>query len=608
MQTGTLRIISIRLLKIAALFVGVSAVLASAARAGAGFDGTVAAIRARLTAECGTVRYARLSPGEIMARLLPGELDALGTGFMHFELSAPAWVHVVIPTVKKGDPFWLESRGFKRDGDGGWMIGGGGYETWSRRFEAGHVGLGVPSLSAEPDVYSVVITADAPGGPVPRVGNLAPEKLALAKVAENGPIYADSGRRAEKIPPRFPGATLIRGLNGRKAAGRLFRVYRLTEHPAAPSPDQVVLTWTGSPETTQTIRWRTAAGVTRGCAAFAPASAAAFAPAAAARVESVVTVLSSPDVANDPLVHLHTVELRGLKPGETYAYAVGDGSPAGWTRPKTFTTAPARARSFSFLYLGDAQNGFPTWGKLARSALKARPDAAFCLMAGDQVNRGAERDNWDAFLAQAATVFDRLTLAPAAGNHEYHGGAPRLYRRLFALRANGPDAVAPGLAYSFHYAGALFVVLDGNEGVAEQAPWLEQQLRDSPAAWKFVMCHQPAYAARPGRHYPGITVHWVPIFDRYHVDIVFQGHDHSYLRTHPMRAGRRAASPRDGTIYLITLSGTKTYEQGSHDYTEVGFQGVPTWQVIDLDIEKKQLRYQSRDIDGNLRDEFIIQK
>ncbi|MDR2674522.1 MAG: fibronectin type III domain-containing protein [Opitutaceae bacterium] len=308
---------------------------AADARASAGFDGAVAAIRSRLTAECGAERYARLSPGEVMARLSPGELDALGTGFVRFELSAPAWVHVVIPAVKKGDPFWLESRGFKRDETGGWMIGGGGYETWSRRFEAGRVGLGVPSLSAEPDVYSVVITADGPGRPVPRVSHPAPEKLVLAKVAENGPIHADSGRRAEKVPSRFLGATLIRGLNARKQAGRLFRVYRLTEHPASPFPDQVMLTWTGEPATTQTIRWRTAASVTRGCAAFAPA-AAAFDPAAAARVESGITVLSTPDVANDPVVHLHTVELRGLKPGGTCAYAVGDGSPGGWTQPKTF--------------------------------------------------------------------------------------------------------------------------------------------------------------------------------------------------------------------------------------------------------------------------------
>lgn len=560
------------------------------------FDDAIAAMRARLTAGDGAETYARAAPAEIFAKLTPAERDTLATGFVSFELSAPAWVHVVIPTVKKDDPFWLRERGFTRSDDDAWTIGGGRYETWSRRFDAGPVGLGAPSLSAEPDVYSVVITPATPGAPAPKITGLAPSTLALATVTPNVVFYADTGRRAENIPQKFIGATLIRCLNARKQNARLYRVYRLTDHPSSPRPDQVMLTWTGEPATTQTIRWRTSTAVTRG---FVTYSTGTF---ASRSEESIVTVLATPDVANDPVEHLHTATLRNLAPGTTYTYTVNDGEPS------TFTTAPQQPRPFAFLYLGDAQNGFKRWGSLVRAAVKARPDAAFCLMAGDQVNRGEERDNWDAFFEQATTVFNRIPLVPAAGNHEYHGGAPRLHQRLHALSANGPENIGPGLAYSFHYSGALFVVLDGNTAVKDQAAWLEARLRDTSAKWKFVMYHQPAYAARPGRAYPDINKHWVPLFDKYHVDVAFQGHDHSYLRTPPMRAGKPASPAREGTTYLISTSGTKYYPQGPHDYTLVGFQNTSTWQVIDLDPLQNRLRYRAYDATGKLRDEFTIEK
>ncbi len=583
------------------LFFSLAFAFALNAACAADFAAFITATRDRLTAENGAEAYARATPAEIFARLTAAERDTLATGFVRFELSAPAMVHVIIPAVKNDDPFWLRANGFTRSGADDWTIGGGTYETWSRHYNAGLVGLGAPSLSAEPDVYSVVITPGAtaaPDRPAPQITNLAPVSLKIAKVTPNAVFYADSGRRAEKIPARFHGATLIRCPNNRKQDARLFRVYRLTGNPSTPRPDQIMLTWTGDSSATQTIRWRTSTTITRGHVTYATGT---FSTSTA---ESLVTVLSTPDVANDPVEHLHTVALRDLAPATTYTYTINDDQQ---TRA-AFTTAPAQPQPFSFLYLGDAQNGFKDWGRLVRCAIAARPAAAFCLMAGDQVNRGEERDNWDAFFAQAATIFNRIPLAPAPGNHEYHGGAPRLYSRLFATRANGPETIGPGLAYSFHYAGALFVVLDGNTGVKKQAPWLEQQLRDTSARWKFVMYHQPAYAARPGRFYPEINEHWVPLFDKYHVDVAFQGHDHSYLRTPPMRGGKPAASAREGTIYIISVSGTKFYPQGPHLYTLVGFQDTPTWQIVDLDPVQNRLRYRACDAAGKLRDEFSIEK
>src|SRR5690606_1062891 len=132
-------------------------------------------------------------------------------------------------------------------------------------------------------------------------------------------------------------------------------------------------------------------------------------------------------------------------------------------------------KPFSFVYMGDAQSGLETWGDLVHNAFKARPDAAFYIMAGDLVNRGAERNDWDTLFENAQGVYDRRQLVPALGNHEYQGGNPELYLRQFDLLKNGPSTIEPEKAYAFTYSNALFVVLDSNLPAAQQAEWLEEQ-------------------------------------------------------------------------------------------------------------------------------------
>jgi hypothetical protein len=68
------------------------------------------------------------------------------------------------------------------------------------------------------------------------------------------------------------------------------------------------------------------------------------------------------------------------------------------------------------------------------------------------------------------------------------------------------------------------------------------------------------------------------------------------------------ASPKEGTIYLISVSGTKMYAQGKHEYTEYGMSNVATYQVLDIQIDGNRLVYRAYDVDGALRDHFIIEK
>lgn len=391
---------------------------------------------------------------------------------------------------------------------------------------------------------------------------------------------------------------------------------RTTEFPAGVYPDQVCLTWSDDPRTTQTIQWRTAPTVAEGVVQYRRKGEGQeeregiekWGNHAEVKAESLVLV--DPRITNDPVNNRFTAVLTDLMPDTAYEYRVGSVRDNVWTEWSQFTTAPEGAASFSFVYLGDAQQGFDAWGRLLHRVRQTCPEAAFCIIAGDLVNRGNDRDDWNSFFNAAAGFFDRIPLVPAIGNHECPGETePRLYLQLFALPQGRPDAIPPERAYSLHYGNALFVILDSNLAPEDQRPWLEEQLARSQATWKFAVYHHPAYSSKASRDNPTVREYWCDLFDRYHVDMVFQGHDHAYLRTYPVKGNRVVSSPAEGTIFVVAVSGAKFYEQENRDYTAVGMVNTPTYQIINIETQGvDRLTYRAYDMSGNLRDEVVIEK
>ncbi len=122
------------------------------------------------------------------------------------------------------------------------------------------------------------------------------------------------------------------------------------------------------------------------------------------------------------------------------------------------------------------------------------------------------------------------------------------------------------------------------------------------------MFHHPAYPSHPWRDSPALREHWVPVFDKHHVHLVLQGHDHSYLRTYPLRGHRRVERSSEGTVYVIAVSGDKYVDQARRDYIEVGRTGISTYQTIEIDPGSNRLSYRAWTEDGRIIDEFEIEK
>jgi 3',5'-cyclic AMP phosphodiesterase CpdA len=330
-------------------------------------------------------------------------------------------------------------------------------------------------------------------------------------------------------------------------------------------------------------------------------------------VEGDSTCVEVPSVVNDPIIRRHRVVVRGLEPNSVYFYALAAGTQPGWGPWRAVKTAPARGRPTRFLYLGDAQTGLERWGRLLEQAVRRHPDIDFLVLAGDLVDRGNERTNWDHFFLRAAAVFDRVPVMTCAGNHEYLDVGPRLYRAFFELPQNGPAGTDSDLVYSFESGDACFAVLDSTPAVYDpaaarrQAQWLDATLARTRATWKIALFHHPVYPSHPWRDTPALREHWVPVFDKHRVDLVLQGHDHAYLRTYPLRGHRRAGAGQ-GTVYVIAVSGDKYVDPARRDYAARQASGVSTYQTIDIDSDPRRLTYRAWTEDGRLIDEFWIEK
>jgi hypothetical protein len=571
------------------------------------------------------------SHGKALLRLLrPGERAALARGYVRFKAEVPVVVDVAAPAMSI--PFWIGDDGFVatelelKNADTSWKV-------FRKRFGAGWIGLGVNGLDRAPVAHYVVFISPAfgqeecsPGHKSLLALDARDERSWKATRARPGVSAAhDVYRPFHKLPAYFDGALVLQPSHARRhsallATGRVWKTHLV----ASRLPDQVTISFGSDPARELVWTWRTSIDIATTGLRLTPARAGAEPRSPDAQLQmrqQAVRVVGGEasrvevdNLLNDPAILRHHAVVRGLKPDTTYRYSLGDGTSEGWGPWQLVKTAPDRSRGVRFLYLGDPQTGLERWGRLLAAAYRRHPRIDFIVIGGDLVDRGNERTNWDHFFLRAAGVFDRVPLLPCAGNHEYLDMGPRLYRAFFELPHNGPEGIDADLVYRFECGDAVFAVLDSTLAVSDpdlaqrQAGWLDQELGRSKASWKFVIFHHPVYPSHPWRDTPVLRAAWVPIFDKHHVDFVFQGHDHAYLRTYPLHAHKRVREPSEGTIYVIAVSGDKFVSQPRRDYIAVGRTGLPTYQTIEIDSDSQRLAYRAWSEDGSLVDEVCIQK
>jgi len=105
--------------------------------------------------------------------------------------------------------------------------------------------------------------------------------------------------------------------------------------------------------------------------------------------------------------------------------------------------------------------------------------------------------------------------------------------------------------HSFDYGPVHVVVLDSYEEGKAVLDWLEKDLAGSTAPWKIAVYHEPTFNLGGHRSAAGRTT-FLPLFEKYGVDVVLTGHSHIYERFQPLR---RAGVPGARPITFITTGG-----------------------------------------------------
>lgn len=292
--------------------------------------------------------------------------------------------------------------------------------------------------------------------------------------------------------------------------------------------------------------------------------------------------------ADEPETYMHEVHVCGLAPGKTYYYQVG-GGPAGsevWSMTQSFTTIPTTGKVMVGL-LGDARDQVATWQLVGSRMRDAGVNIE--LVSGDLVDVGTIASlyaKWlDAIWKDPADASKFLTLGqimmvPVAGNHENE--AARFFGN-FAIPGDGPYAKKFS---SFTVGNAHFVMLDDEQIAVNDTPtdevkaqlaWLDADLAKANAdraTHPFIVAISHRALVSSSRHAADSDVlltrgALMPIFDKYAVDLVVNGHDHEYERSNPVKAGTPANGPvavqaSGGTVYMIAAgAGADPYEVGT---------------------------------------------
>ena len=408
-------------------------------------------------------------------------------------------------------------------------------------------------------------------------------------------------------------------------------------------PDRIVATLPGDPRHGFAVTWRTASGGE----AAAQIAVATDGPQLAENARTVIGQSESVDLENVGIkgemwlanwnvglgkVSYHSVTFDGLRPDTLYVYRV-KGQGGVWSEWFQLRTAP-ESGPVTFLYMGDAQNDILSrWSRVVRQAYSDAPDARFIIHAGDLTDKSARDRDWGEWFEALGFIHSMIPAIPAMGNHEYmkleNGGRTSarvptmLWRPQFTLpREEGLPAELAELAYDVRYSRDVHVfIITSNDdaNMQAQADWLDREMGKSDAKWKIVSFHHPIFSSHQGRDTPEKREKLLPVFLKHKVDLVLQGHDHTYARGaigEPKdRLGFDDTGAEITTMFVNSVAGPKQYDFKPTQWDEYKGDGVrlarkaeetQLYQIIRVDGDR--LTYESRTATGALYDDFTLEK
>jgi hypothetical protein len=337
--------------------------------------------------------------------------------------------------------------------------------------------------------------------------------------------------------------------------------------------------------------------------------------------------------------------LENLKPETTYYYRVAEKGTSNHSTTYSFKTGEFGNGDFQFLFFGDPQigsSGDPAadgqgW-KFAMDQTKLQsPKAELYVSGGDQVNTANNETEWNNFLLP-----DELRSIPWAATIGNHDNGGRGYDQHFALpdtkvddnalySSNDNTGTNPGGDYWYRYKGVLFIDLNSNAYSAQNGSdpahvdFVEKTIKEHKGDAQHVVLvyHHAIYS--PADHANDSDNQqrrrdFTKAFSDLGVDLVLQGHDHSYSRSYALKGtelgsdavkadpdeqpGQATVVEKEGGVIYVTAnsaSGSKYYDltepTGAGGYTADTKIGGPQ-SVQDSDPTKTHVRHWANSVES----------
>lgn len=281
----------------------------------------------------------------------------------------------------------------------------------------------------------------------------------------------------------------------------------------------------------------------------------------------------------------HEVKVTGLNPSTIYYYTIGTNSNSLTTASDQtyFKTAPIQGTTgnYKFWVVGDAGMGNNDQ-RNAKNGFLQYTDSSFIdgwLWLGDNAYEGGKDNEYQSNVFSNNTYeneLKRITVWPAPGNHDYNNHIPfspsPAYYDIFTLPTNGE---AGGLAsgtekyYSYNYGNIHFIVLDsydeGRDVTDPMATWLSADLAANTQPWIIAYWHHPPYTK--GSHNSDnsnfldgelvdMRENIIPILEAGGVDLVLNGHSHSYERSMLLDGHYGSSSTLNASMLIDNTSGS----------------------------------------------------
>ncbi len=378
----------------------------------------------------------------------------------------------------------------------------------------------------------------------------------------------------------------------------LIQVPTVEATPSTDLPKHIRLTYRGDPASTLVITWQTTTPIGGDVVLYDTV------PRGGDPSQYTHTVDGLHHTYSGASGYIHTVELTSLEPDTSYYFICGGSG--NYSEERAFKTAPQGASDLRFVAGGDSRTNPDDRTQVSEAMRHFNP--SFVLHSGDMVEAGSMQSLWDTWFTDVDENWvgdngDTFPIIPCLGNHERNATN---YYEQFTLPGNEQW-------YYLDWGPTLRIIVLNSEATptqisTDQANWLRTVLYStSENKWKIVMFHRNLYYSGGASNATDLITYWLPLFDKYHVDIVLQGHTHHYHRTKPMKNNTCVTSYENGTMYLTSGAwGAPLYDYVEQPYSAYGKKALH-FMLFQL-YQNGTLHLEAKDVAGSTFDEVTLSK